>query len=94
MPVCHSYDTARPASPCVYVWVFPCLFCARSCLQIADFEVDGPDAKEPLDALNGLFGIDSIRERLEGYGRAANVWQREGRSTAGIVGNMVFTGAE
>jgi hypothetical protein len=63
------------------------------CLQVGDFDVDGSGAKEPLDALNGLFGIDDIRERLEGYGQTANVWQREGRSTAGIVGNMVFTGS-
>ncbi len=53
----------------------------------------GPGSlRHPLDALKDLYGMEGLRDRLEAIGQRIQVRQREGRSTAGIVGNMVFTG--
>lgn len=70
---------------------------ARNALELSDISEDGGGAsgsrKDPLDALRGLHGMDFLRTRLESIGQRILVRQREGRGTAGIIGNMVFTGA-
>ncbi len=59
---------------------------------MADFEPDGASSTDPFEALSGLVGLDGTRVWLENVGHTARLWQREGRSTAGLLGNMVFAG--
>ena len=63
-------------------------------LLMEDVEVDGAVRRaDPLAALKGLSDVGDFRRRLEDIGHRIAVRRKEGRSTAGIVGNFVFTGA-
>jgi hypothetical protein len=58
-------------------------------------DVDGATAEgmgDPLELLSELFGMENLRERLEGLGKRIRVAQREGRDTVGLIGNWIFTG--